>query len=179
MNTAIATSCETRKGGSDPVGAIAFSAGTFRKSCATRTKTLRYNAIPPCTSHLTPVARENRDRQDDQRYRADSLGRQKLVEWKKEPGQACQYCSDEKKRGPAVEPIRGEQSIDNHESRKDPDEAQHHVHESECRHAEDHEVCACRPRLRPGRCGENYHMPVNRPVQGNVCRPNREWRRSI
>jgi hypothetical protein len=53
------------------------------------------------------------------------------------------------------------------------------VHESECRHAEDHDVCAYRPSLRPGRCGENYHMPVNRPVPGNVCRPNREWRRSI
>lgn len=60
------------------------------------------------------------------------IGTAKTCGMEKEPGQACQYCSDEKKRSPAVGPIRGEQSIDNHESRKDPDEAQHHVHESEC-----------------------------------------------
>src|SRR5260370_433548 len=38
---AITTSCATKNGGSDCVGAIAFRAGTFWKSCATKTNTLR------------------------------------------------------------------------------------------------------------------------------------------
>src|SRR5713101_904343 len=43
--SAITTSCATKNGGSDCVGAIAFSAGTFMKSCAIKTKTFRYRAI--------------------------------------------------------------------------------------------------------------------------------------
>ena len=50
MKTAMHASCDTKKGGSDPVGAMAFSAGTFWKSCAIKTKTFRYCEITALTA---------------------------------------------------------------------------------------------------------------------------------
>jgi hypothetical protein len=44
MKIAITTSCVIKNGGSDCVGASAFRAGTFMKSCAIKTKTFRYSA---------------------------------------------------------------------------------------------------------------------------------------
>ena len=41
MNITMTMSCVTRNGGSDCVGASAFRDGTFWKSCALKTKTLR------------------------------------------------------------------------------------------------------------------------------------------
>ena len=52
--TSMTTTCVPRNGGSDCVGAGALSAGTFMKSWAIKTKTLRYRAM---TAPMTYVRR--------------------------------------------------------------------------------------------------------------------------
>src|SRR5216684_2465730 len=49
-NRAMTTTCATTNGASDCVGAIAFRAGTFWKTCATKTKTFRYSPITTFTA---------------------------------------------------------------------------------------------------------------------------------
>ncbi len=56
------------------------------------------------------VAREDRKRQHHERYDANPMGRQKVVDRKEEPGRARRHRARQKKRSPAVEPFPGEQA---------------------------------------------------------------------
>src|SRR6266436_7899232 len=67
------------------------------------------------------------------------MGWQELVERKKEPRHAGQNCGHKKERRPAVQPLSREQPGQHHKPRQNPDQAQNHVYERECRHAQNHD----------------------------------------
>ena len=67
------------------------------------------------------------------------MGRQEAVKREEESGDAGQDRGDQKDGVPGVESFRGKQSEQDNQARKDPDEAQKHMHESQDGHAEDHE----------------------------------------
>jgi len=67
--------------------------------------------------------KHNEQRQHQQRYDADSVGRHEVMDRKSEAGHACQYCGDEEPFRPTVEAFPGEQSEQHDEAGKNPDKA--------------------------------------------------------
>jgi len=70
-----------------------------------------------------------------------------VIERKSEPGNTRRHRTREEERGPAVEPFRGDQLAHDDESRPDPHQAQHYVHEGACRRTEAPYPCFFRTAL--------------------------------
>src|SRR5712664_4656226 len=74
----------------------------------------------PAASETKTIARQDRDRQDDQRQNADPVRRQKLMKREEEASHARGGRGRQKERSPAVEPFRSEQSVHDDKARTDP-----------------------------------------------------------
>ena len=80
-------------------------------------------------------------------YDADPLRGQEVIERKSEPGHTRRHRTREEERGLAAEPFRGDQPVHDDESRPDPHQAQHYVHEGECRRTKAPYPCFLRTTL--------------------------------
>jgi hypothetical protein len=83
---------------------------------------------------VATVTRDDRDDEHQQVDRAHHMGRQHVLEWKAEPGQARGGGGRKKEQGSAIEPLRRDQTGHDDKSGDDPRKAQHDVHDRECRH---------------------------------------------
>jgi hypothetical protein len=126
--------CTIANGGSDPVGASACRAGTFRKPCATRTNNCAADKNPP------PDAREakaviggNRGDKQNEREHAHRARRVKAERRQRETGQARQDRRQKENSDRRLEILAEQKAVQHRKAGEYPDQTYRHVELQHCR----------------------------------------------